>query len=71
MGQENMPNIKPILEVNPNHEIIHKLEKLEDETLFAASSRLLLEQAMLLEGVEMQNPAEFVQRLNTILNRAL
>ena len=71
MGQKGLPDFKPILEVNPNHEIITKLAGIEDSTLIQDASLLLLEQAMLIEGVEIKNPAEFAKRLNRIMSRAL
>ena len=70
MGQ-SAPDLKPILEINPGHEIIKKLEALNDEPLFADTARLLFEQAMLIEGVPVKKPVDFVKRLNSVLNRAL
>ncbi len=71
MGQKDLPEFKPILEINPEHEIVKKLESTEDEGLVKDYSFLLLEQAMLIEGVELKKPKEFAERLNRIMNRAL
>jgi molecular chaperone HtpG len=71
MGQDNMPEIKPILEINPTHPIVKKLEKIKDDKVFENISRLLLEQALLIEGVEIKNPADFVKRINSMLEKAL
>ena len=72
MGQKDLPEIKPILEVNPNHEIVKRLqEKSDDAQVLEDVSLLLLEQAMLLEGVEIKKPAEFVKRLNRVLEKAI
>lgn len=71
MGQKNMPEFKPILEVNPNHPIVKGLEGKDDDALIADVSSLLLEQAMLIEGAEIKKPADFVKRLNRILEKAL
>jgi len=72
MGQTEMPEIKPILEVNPTHPIVVKLSKnLKDKALLEDVSNLLLEQAMLVEGAEIKKPAEFVKRLNRIMEKAL
>jgi molecular chaperone HtpG len=71
LGQKDMPDIKPILEINPNHEIIKKLKEKEDETLLEDVSWLLLEQAMLIEGAELRDPAGFARRLNRVLSRAI
>ena len=70
MGQ-NAPQIKPILEINPTHEIIKKLEAVTDEALFADATRLLFEQALLIEGAPVKKPVDFVKRLNSVLTRAL
>lgn len=72
MGQTEMPEIKPILEVNPTHPIVVKLlEKTKDKALLEDVSNLLLEQAMLVEGAELKKPADFVKRLNRIMEKAL
>ncbi|MBA7485463.1 Chaperone protein HtpG [subsurface metagenome] len=71
MGQKEIPETKPILEVNPNHEIIKKMGDIKDEELFGDISRLLYEQALLVEGIEVKNPAQLVGRLNRIINLAL
>ena len=72
MGQTaNLPSLKPILEVNPDHEIVKKMLASKDEALVADASWLLLEQALLVGGVPLDDPAAFVQRLNRVLNRAV
>jgi len=71
MGQKEIPESKPILEVNPNHEIIKKMADIKDEELFGDISRLLYEQALLVEGIELKNPAQLVRRLNRMINLAL
>jgi molecular chaperone HtpG len=71
MGQTQFPAAKPILEINPDHEIVKKLEGATDDELVNDASWLLLEQALLVEGVPVENPGLFVQRLNRVLNRAV
>ena len=71
MGQSEMPDIKPILEVNPGHDIVKKLDSSQDETLIKDASWLLYEQALLIEGVELKKPADFVKRLNRFMGKAL
>jgi len=71
MGQDNMPEIKPILEINPTHPIVKKLETITDDAAFEDISRLLLEQALLIEGVEIKNPASFVKRINSMMEKAI
>ena len=67
MGQAGQQDIKPILEINPSHAIILKLKGMKKSKSFDDISQLLLDQAVLLEGAKLKNPAEFVERLNTIL----
>ncbi|HNX23105.1 MAG TPA: molecular chaperone HtpG [Spirochaetota bacterium] len=71
MGQDGLPEFKPVLEINPDHEIIKKLESTNDEALIEDISFLLLEQAMLVEGMELKSPNSFVARMNKIMNKAL
>jgi molecular chaperone HtpG len=71
MGQNNIPAPKPTLEVNPDHEIVKKLLGSSDDALVNDAAWLLLEQAMLVEGLPVSNPGVFVQRLNRVLSRAV
>ncbi|GHV02913.1 chaperone protein HtpG [Campylobacterota bacterium] len=71
MGQNNLPEIKPILELNPAHAIIQKIGAIEDEALIADASFLLFEQSQLLAGMTLKDPSAFGQRLSRILERAI
>ncbi|HVW09471.1 MAG TPA: molecular chaperone HtpG [Bryobacteraceae bacterium] len=71
MGQKQMPDIKPVLEINPDHEIVRKLEAASDDSLVNDAAWLLLDQALLIEGVPVENPSLFVQRLNRVMSRAV
>jgi len=71
MGQDALKDVKPILEINPNHEIIEKLKGTEDKKVIEDVSWLLLEQALLIEGAALKNPSQFAKRLNTIMARSL
>jgi len=72
MGQTDGMEIKPILEVNPTHPIVVKLqEKQKDKALLEDVSYLLLVQALLVEGAEIKQPAELVKRLNRVMEMAL
>jgi molecular chaperone HtpG len=71
MGQANIPAPKPTLEVNPNHEIVKKLLAHADDSVAEDAAWLLLDQALLMEGIPLQDPAAFVQRLNRILNLSI
>lgn len=62
-----MPASKPILELNPEHRIILRLKEEQDETRFAQWTHVLLSQALLAEGEQLEDPAAFVKQLNELL----
>lgn len=64
-GQE-VPEIKPILEINPNHALVQKVKAEEGED-FKDWAEVLLDQAMLVEGAQIEDPAAFVKKLNRLL----
>jgi len=64
MGQKDLPALKPTLEINPDHEIVKKLLARSDDKVAEDAAWLLFDQALLMEGVPLQDPAVFVQRLN-------
>ena len=66
-GQE-LPETKPILEINTGHGLFKRLALREgDAELFEDLTRLLHEQAVLTQGRELENPGEFVRRVNRLL----
>jgi molecular chaperone HtpG len=71
MGQKDIPAPKPTLEINPGHEIVKKLLARPDDTLTQDAAWMLFDQALLLEGVPLQDPAAFVQRLNRVLTHSI
>ena len=71
MGQGGNIDIKPILEINPKHQIVVKLKSMRKGKAFDDASFLLYEQALLQEGVKLDNPASFVKRLNSVMEKAL
>jgi molecular chaperone HtpG len=68
MGQTELPAPKPTLEINPDHEIVRKLLARPDDAVAEDASWLLLDQALLMEGVPLQDPSVFVKRLNRMLS---
>jgi len=70
MGQ-GMPEAKPIFEINPNHKIIKKLTKLNKPKQFNDSIMLLFDQARLLSNVKIEDPGEFINRINKALDKSL
>lgn len=71
MGQKEMPEPTPTLEINPDHEIIRKLLADPSNGRVEDAAWLLFDQALLLEGVPLKDPATFVQRLNRVLNQSI
>jgi len=64
-GQQ-MPETKPILELNPQHPLVARLKEETDEGM-KDWALLLLEQATLAEGAPLEDPAAFVRRVNRML----
>jgi len=64
-GQET-PEVKPVLEINPEHALIARIRDADDES-FESWAQLLLDQAMLAEGAQLPDPAAFVKRMNGLL----
>ncbi len=71
MGQENLPTVKPILEINPKHEIFQKLLAKSDDLLLNDVSFLLMDQARLSEGMKIEDINGFAKRLNKIIAKAI
>jgi molecular chaperone HtpG len=70
MGQE-VPETPLILEINPEHEMIKKLDGLSDESLFADIAWILLDSAKLSEGLEPKDKGAFAQRVASLATKAL
>ena len=62
-----VPDSKPIFEINPTHPLIQRLDKESDEDRFADLTRIVFDQATLAEGGQLDDPAAYVERLNTLL----
>lgn len=67
MGQSGFGEIKPILEVNGEHPLVASLRECDDESHIEDVSAVLLDQALLVGGAELKDPADFVKRLNRLL----
>ncbi|MCK5110285.1 MAG: molecular chaperone HtpG [Arcobacteraceae bacterium] len=70
MGQE-VPESAPILEINPDHEIVKSLNGCTDDKMIENVSWLLLDQANMAEGIEIKDPVAFVSRLNEVMSKAI
>ncbi len=72
MGQgKDMPPIQPILQINPKHELILKLKDSADQNLINDAAFVLLDQAKLFAGMELDDTPEFISKLNRIMSKAL
>ncbi len=67
MGQATMNEVKPILEVNGDHALVAALKASSDEEYIADVSNVLLDQALLVSGGELKDPADFVKRINKLM----
>ncbi|MGB5688726.1 MAG: molecular chaperone HtpG [Woeseiaceae bacterium] len=65
-GQE-VPESKPILEINVDHPLVGRLSAESDDGRFGELSHILLDHALLAEGSQLDNPAEYVRRMNKLL----
>ncbi|MGP9765597.1 molecular chaperone HtpG [Halomonas sp. AOP13-D3-9] len=61
-----LPEVKPILELNPSHALVARLEGAEGD-LFTQLAYILLDQAIIAEGGHLDDPAAYVKRLNNVL----
>ncbi|MCX2523267.1 molecular chaperone HtpG [Larsenimonas rhizosphaerae] len=61
-----LPDVKPILEINPDHVLVNRLDGQNDEH-FNDMAVVLLDQAILAEGGQLDDPAAYVKRLNKLL----
>ena len=63
MGQ-SVPDVKPVLEINPNHPLINKLEASGD---FDDLAQVIFDQALLADGGQLEDPAGYLKRVNKLL----
>ncbi len=72
MGQKSdAPTPAPILQINPKHELIVKLKNSVDQNLINDAAHLLLDQAKLFDGVELEDTTGFITRLNRVISKAI
>jgi molecular chaperone HtpG len=64
---QNAPESKPILEINPSHKLVKRLESESAEAVFADLAHVLFDQALLAEGGTLNDPASFVKRMNSLI----
>ncbi len=71
MGQTNLPKVKPILEINPDNEIVKKLSQNDSLAELNDIAYILYDQARLIEGMKLEDSGEFVKRINKIVAKTL
>ncbi len=63
-----LPASKPVLEINPEHALVRRMEGEQVEDRFEDWAKILFDQAILAEGGQLQDPAGFVSRLNQLIS---
>lgn len=66
---QKLPAAKPILEINIDHPLVKRLSAEADKSRFEELSAILLDHALLAEGGQLENPADYVSRMNRLLLR--
>ena len=64
---QDVPESKPILEVNIDHPLVRRLSQESDNIRFESLANIVLDHALLSEGSQLENPAEYVQRMNQLI----
>ena len=65
---QNAPEAKPILEINPAHKLVKRLENESADAVFSDLAFVLFDQALLAEGGTLDDPASFVKRMNSLIS---
>lgn len=64
---QDLPEAQPILEINPEHPLIQRMQSTEQDSRFADLVEIVYAQAVLAEGGQLEAPADFVRRLNQLI----
>jgi len=64
---QDVPDVKPILEINPEHDLVKRLAKMRSKEKLADFASILFDQAVLAEGALPDDPAGFVRKVNALL----
>ena len=65
---QNMPSSKPTLEINLDHKIIKNIHAITDDELLKNWVYILFDQSLLTAGITLDNPNDYVKRLNELLS---
>lgn len=68
---QNVPNIQPILEINPDHKIIKKMNDIKDMDTLKDWSQYIYGQAMISEGGALVDPSSYTKVVNKIISGEL
>ncbi|MDQ7090725.1 MAG: molecular chaperone HtpG [Methylococcales bacterium] len=71
LSMMGMGGSKPIFEINPTHALVVNIKDEQDDERFADITQILFDQAILSEGGQLENPTEFVHKLNGLLQNLL
>ena len=71
LNMMGMGGSKPIFEINPTHALVSTIKDEQDDARFADITHILFDQAILSEGGQLDDPAEFVHKLNGLLQGLL
>jgi molecular chaperone HtpG len=64
---QTVPETKPVLEINVDHPLVKQLDAETSDERFTALANIVLDHALLAEGSQLENPAEYVQRINSLI----
>ena len=62
-----MPEEKPVLEINVDHPLVKRLDAETDDERFTSLANIVLDHALLAEGTQLDNPADYVRRMNRLI----
>lgn len=65
---QKAPEAKPILEINPTHKLVKRIEAESADDVFSNLAHVLFDQALLAEGGTLEDPASFVKRMNSLIS---
>ncbi len=66
-----MPSSKPILEINPAHALVERVDQEQDEDRFKTLSSILFDQAALAQGQQLDDPGAYVSKVNNLLQELM
>lgn len=67
MGQDTFEKVAPILEINPSDPFVKRIADSKDDSFVSDASSILLDQALIAEGVLPEDPADFAAKLHRVL----